>query len=243
MGGVPDLSSICNTNKPSLNKMNPSLNPDKILDPSTIQNITDGQTFSTESGLTLKAIHTPGHTTDHMCFQITSSDDSSEIGSLFTADNVLGHGTAVFENLATYLNSLHIMQDAVSNKKARAYPGHGAVIEDASAKIEEYINHRKMREEEALNVLKYGTTTPPPSQASSEAAAGDAPQAVGGGEVVAGKEWASMEMVKVIYRHYPENLWQPAEGGLLMVLDKLKGEGRVVKTKGGKWRVGEKAAL
>ena len=223
--------------------MNPSLNPDNILDPSSVHNITDGQTFTTGSGLALKAIHTPGHTKDHMCFQITSSSDSSEVGSLFTADNVLGHGTAVFEDLATYLNSLQKMQNAVSSKKVRAFPGHGAVVEDASAKIQEYIDHRKMREEEALNVLKYGTTTPPPSQTSSEAAAGDAPQMDGAREVVAGKEWASMEMVKVIYRHYPESLWQPAEGGLLMVLSKLKGEGRVAKTRDGKWRVGEKAAL
>ena len=47
-----------------------------------------------------------------------------------------------------------------------------------------------------------------------------------------------MEMVKIIYRMYPENLWGPAEGGLLQVLDKLRGDGRVVE-KDGKWKVSE----
>lgn len=173
-----------------------------------------------------------------MCFLVTSSPDPSEIGSMFTADNVLGHGTAVFEDLASYLNSLQIMQDALtSSSKVKAYPGHGAVIADAHAKVAEYIEHRHMREQEALNVLKYGTPVPPPSDANSEAAD------VGDLEIITGKEWGSMEMVRVIYRHYPENLWEPAEKGLLMVLNKLKAEGRVDNGPEGGWIVVEKAAL
>lgn len=244
VGGVKDVLKICKESIPEQHKNNPSLNPDGLLNISDVIDISEGSTFKDPSGSSFEvtAVHTPGHTKDHMCFLVTNSDDQSEIGSLFTGDNVLGHGTAVFEDLATYLNTLGKMKDLVSSKKVKAYPGHGAVIDDAAAKIQDYMDHRKMREEEALNVLRYGTTTPPPSQPSSEGAAGDA-QAVVGKEVVIGKEWESMEMVKVIYRHYPDNLWQPAEGGLLMVLNKLKGEGRVIQTEGGKWRVTEKAAL
>lgn len=40
---------------------------------------------------------------------------------MFTGDNVLGHGTAVFEDLAVYLNSLSRMRDQFHG---RAYPGH-----------------------------------------------------------------------------------------------------------------------
>ena len=175
-----------------------------------------------------------------MCFLITaSSADPSEVGSIFTVDNVLGHGTAVFEDLATYLTSLQTMYDALPHDTpVKAVPGHGAVIPDARAKITEYIEHRHMREQEALNVLKFGTPTPPPSDAQNSEAAD-----VGPLEVVTGKEWGSMEMVKVIYRHYPENLWEPAEFGLLMVLEKLRGEGRVEKGEQGGWVVVEKAAL
>ena len=182
-----------------------------------------------------------------MCFLITSSPDPSEVGSIFTADNVLGHGTAVFEDLAAYLDSLNLMK---SRAKGKAYPGHGAVIEDATAKIDEYIAHRRMREEEALNVLRYGTVKPPGTSAAHDSITSygesdsETEKPVGlGKEVTVGKQWASMEMVKVIYRHYPESLYQPAEFGLLMVLEKLKRDGKVVKTEGGKWRVSEKATL
>lgn len=205
-----------------------------------------------------------------MCFQITSSPDPSEIGALFTADNVLGHGTAVFEDLAIYLSSLDLMKRRVSDVIAaqqstsasasagttkRAYPGHGAVIEDAVAKIDEYITHRRMREEEALSVLRHGTVKPlstaTPIVHDSITAVGESDSEVEaenptvgvGKEVVVGKEWTSMELVKVIYRHYPENLHGPAEFGLLMVLEKLRGDGKVVKTQEGLWRASQKATL
>jgi endoribonuclease LACTB2 len=237
---VEDLQAL--DSNITLHKHNPSYDPQSKLGSVSINPINDGQRFSTASGLELQALHTPGHTKDHMCFLITSSPDPSEIGSIFTADNVLGHGTAVFEDLAAYLTSLQTMHNALpSDKTVKAFPGHGAVISDARAKITEYIEHRHMREQEALNVLKYGTPTPPPSSSpeNSNSEAAD----VGGLEVVTGKEWGSMEMVKVIYRHYPENLWEPAEFGLLMVLEKLRGEGRVEKGSQGGWIVTEKAAL
>lgn len=40
---------------------------------------------------------------------------------MFTGDNVLGHGTAVFEDLAVYLDSLSRMREQFHG---RAYPGH-----------------------------------------------------------------------------------------------------------------------
>lgn len=115
---------------------------------------------------------------------------------MFTADNVLGHGTAVFEDLSTYMRSLESMSRAF---KGRAYPGHGPVIEDGPAKVLEYIKHRKLREKQVLDVL--------------------AQEKEGG--------WSSMEIVKVIYKEYPENLWLPAEKGILQILGKLEEDGRV----------------
>ncbi|ETN46050.1 uncharacterized protein HMPREF1541_00233 [Cyphellophora europaea CBS 101466] len=241
IGGVSALRALHPNTSISVHKHNPTYDPgNSQLDTSKISPITDGQRFRTPSGFEVQALHTPGHTTDHMCFVVTASaSDPSEVGAIFTADNVLGHGTAVFEDLATYLSSLHIMKDAVSRSSSpvKAFPGHGAAIPDALAKISEYIEHRRMREQEALNVLKYGTPTPPPTEEGSEAAD------VGALEVIKGKEWGSMEMVKVIYRHYPENLWEPAEKGLLMVLAKLEAEGRVERGPQGGWIVLEKAAL
>ena len=44
-----------------------------------------------------------------------------EENAMFTGDNVLGHGTTVFEDLAVYLNSLSRMREQFHG---RAYPGH-----------------------------------------------------------------------------------------------------------------------
>ena len=105
--------------------------------------IADGQKFEIE-GATVRAFHCPGHTTDHMAFILEEED------AMFTADNVLGQGTAVFEDLATYMTSLNSMSKQF---KGRAYPGHGPVIEDGPARINDYIKHRKQREQDVLDVL------------------------------------------------------------------------------------------
>lgn len=156
----------------------------------------------------MRAFHCPGHTTDHMALILEEED------AMFTGDNVLGQGTAVFEDLAAYMNSLQKMHDESSG---RAYPGHGPVIEDGKAKIREYISHRQERESQIMDVL--------------------------GREAQDGKTgWQSMDMVKVIYKGYPENLHAPAERGVLQVLEKLKKEGRVHEDEG-VWFLQSKPAL
>lgn len=221
--------------------------PDQTLQGQEILDIENGQRFSVGSEkdgdlFEVEALHAPGHAKDHMCLLVTQSPDPEEVGCIFTADNVLGHGTAVFENLSQYVSSLKLMKQRVAVNR-RAFPGHGAVINDAKQKLDEYITHRQMREDEAMNVLCYGTTTAP-GKAPLKTAEGfpqsvPPPEADLGKELVLGKEWASMDMVKVIYRMYPENLWGPAEGGLLQVLDKLQGDKKVEKTANGKWKASE----
>ena len=228
IGGLADFLELCPDAKVYKNR--PSLDPDRILKNCTVSDIEDGQTFSIGEGddrFAVQALHCPGHTEDHMAFVVIESS-SGEEGAMFTGDNVLGHGTAVFEDLAAYLDSLHVMSEQVA-KGARAYPAHGAVLENGKATIEMYIKHRQQREEEALRVLRTGRV----DEVSKEKP---------GVEIVA-REWASMEMVKVIYKDVPENLHGPAEGGLLQVLRKLEGEGKVEKSSGGKWRLGKKAVL
>lgn len=173
------------------------------------RNIENGQLFHTK-GATLRAFHSPGHTADHMALILEDE------AAMFTGDNVLGHGTAVFSDLAAYMHSLERMQHEFHG---RAYPGHGAVIEDGRARVAEYIAHRLERERQVLDVLKQR-------------------------EEGEGEGWESMAMVRVIYREYSESLHGPAEGGLVQVLRKLEGEGRVERDAEGKWSLVEsKAAL
>jgi ribonuclease/clavin/mitogillin len=146
-----------------------------------------------------------------------------EEDAMFTGDNVLGHGTAVFEDLATYLKSLEKMRGMFSG---RAYPGHGPVIEDGNERIAEYIKHRKLREEQILEVLRSPRS---PGATSHENSLG---------------EWDSMEIVKVIYMDVAENLHAAAHGGVMQVLWKLQQEDKVVMNPSTqRWRINNRAAL
>ena len=199
-------------------------------------------TATDDAALKLQVFHTPGHTADHIALQIVSSPaDPAEVGAIFTGDAVLGHGTAVFEDLALYMRSLEKMKNAVEDiemgerasgggggdeqveqekRKVLAFPGHGAVIPDARAKIEEYIRHRAMREKEILDVLA-GTSAGQGGRVGSER-----------------KAWTPMEIVKVVYKDVPESLHEAACQGVLQVLRKLEGEGKVEQVdEGVRWRI------
>ncbi|KAL1958773.1 hypothetical protein VTO42DRAFT_3892 [Malbranchea cinnamomea] len=190
--GVPDLLKIC-----------PDAKVYKHQPEASQLDIQDGQVFTVD-GASLRAYHTPGHTKDHMVFVL------DEENAMFTGDNVLGHGTSVFEDLETYIATLEKMQYCF---RGRAYPGHGAVIEDGIAKIKEYIEHRQKREEEVLQVLKFG--------ALDRSAQGDLdPNRKP-------RSWTPMELVKVIYHDVPENLHVPASYGVIQILKKLESAKRV----------------
>ena len=108
-GGIAHLLELSPSTK--IYKNQPDANSNQL-------DIHDGQQFNV-SGASLTAVHTPGHTADHMVLLLPEED------ALFTGDNVLGHGTAVFEDLSTYLDSLGKMSTLF---KGKAYPGHGAVF-------------------------------------------------------------------------------------------------------------------
>ncbi len=93
----------------------------------------------------LRAIHTPGHTTDHLCFWL------EEEQSLFAGDTILGQGTTEFEDLYDYLNSLKLI---LNLSPKRIYPGHGPIVENPREAIEYYISHRQQRNDQILAALK-----------------------------------------------------------------------------------------
>ncbi len=105
-------------------------------------------------GITLQAIHTPGHAADHLCFYWM------EERALFSGDLILGEGTAVIPrvggSLTEYLASLERLR---SLDLRRIYPGHGPMIPNPQAKITEYIEHRRMRERQVLDALNAGAGT------------------------------------------------------------------------------------
>jgi glyoxylase-like metal-dependent hydrolase (beta-lactamase superfamily II)/GNAT superfamily N-acetyltransferase len=117
------------------------------------QHLHDGQEVDAGS-VRLRAIHAPGHTSDHMVFL------ESDAGALFTGDAVLGRGTSFIDppsgDLAQYLRSLERMRALGART---IYPGHGPIVLDAAARLEEYVRHRAEREEQVLAAIATSPTT------------------------------------------------------------------------------------
>ena len=97
----------------------------------------------------LTALATPGHTPDHLAFV------AGEIG--FTGDAVLGEGSVFISPdpgaLAGYLDALARLREL---GPAVLCPGHGPLIRDPAAKLDEYIAHRLDRERRVLAALDAG---------------------------------------------------------------------------------------
>ena len=105
----------------------------------------------------LTALHTPGHASNHLCYLL------NEERTLFTGDHIMQGSTVVISppdgDMAAYLASLERLKTIRPRLKAIA-PGHGHLIEDPLATIDDYIEHRRAREKQVLDVLRSrGTAT------------------------------------------------------------------------------------
>ena len=159
----------------------PSTTPDSPF--KYLHQLVEGQKFTFETAEDpsnedeLEIMLTPGHTSDSISLLYTSAlshSSSDRSTSLFSADTVLGHGTAVFENLSQYITSLQrCVERLEGEEKVRLWPGHGEVIEDGVEKMKEYIRHRLERENQVVDALQHFSTLPtssapsPPDQGTS----------------------------------------------------------------------------
>jgi glyoxylase-like metal-dependent hydrolase (beta-lactamase superfamily II) len=98
----------------------------------------------------LRALATPGHAADHVCFL-------SVDGVCFSGDLVLGEGSTFVPpdggSLAAYMASLRLLQ---AEPIELICPGHGPWVTDPGAKLAEYVEHRGMRERRLLAALERG---------------------------------------------------------------------------------------
>jgi glyoxylase-like metal-dependent hydrolase (beta-lactamase superfamily II) len=104
--------------------------------------------------LNVMALHTPGHSSDHLCFWLAGSR------AMFTGDLILGRGSSMVTypegDVAAYLRSL----DRVAALEPRVlYPGHWEPVGDAMGKIEDYRAHRLEREAQVLAEVRRGAGT------------------------------------------------------------------------------------
>jgi len=91
--------------------------------------------------LNLTALHTPGHSADHLAFWLAADR------AVFTGDLVLGRGSSMVTypegDVAAYIRSLDRL---IALDPAILFPGHWDPVKDARAKLEEYRAHRLDRE-------------------------------------------------------------------------------------------------
>jgi glyoxylase-like metal-dependent hydrolase (beta-lactamase superfamily II) len=92
--------------------------------------------------MTIEAVHTPGHASDHLCWLLQESR------TLLTGDHVM-HGSTVVINppdgdLGTYLASLAKVRDYDPPIRTLA-PGHGRLMEDVTGVIDGLVAHRLAR--------------------------------------------------------------------------------------------------
>ena len=109
--------------------------------------LNDGDRVSVDS-ITLLAVHTPGHASNHLCFLLEGA------GLLFTGDHLMQGSTVVIGppdgSMSQYLRSLERLQTLPLDRLA---PGHGLIIEDAQAEIVRIIAHRLQREGKVVERL------------------------------------------------------------------------------------------
>ncbi len=98
---------------------------------------------------TIRAIHTPGHTSNHMCYGL------EENSILFSGDHIMGWSTTVIippdGNMSSYIDSLKKVLDY--DYKV-IYPTHGGPIVKPKQFVRALIKHRLMRQKQITNELK-----------------------------------------------------------------------------------------
>lgn len=102
----------------------------------------------------LQAIHTPGHTSNHLCFSL---DDEA---ALFSGDHVMGWSTTMVAppdgHMGDYMASLRLLQ---ARKDQTYWPGHGGPIEQPRRFIRALVSHREAREQAFVKRLRQGDRT------------------------------------------------------------------------------------
>src|SRR6516164_5771420 len=103
------------------------------------------------SGWVFEAVHTPGHTSNHLCFGLQDS------GVLFSGDHVMGWSTSVIAppdgDMAAYMASL----DKLLGRPDSVYwPTHGLAITEPQDHVRAFIAHRRERESGILECLRAG---------------------------------------------------------------------------------------
>ncbi len=116
--------------------------------------VADGQVAVAGPGFTLRAVYTPGHTSNHLCYSF------DEQRSLFTGDHIMGWSTTVIGppdgDMRAYFDSLRKVQ---GRDDEVYWPTHGSPITDTRPFVEAFIAHRLQREAAVLQRVRAGDSS------------------------------------------------------------------------------------
>lgn len=117
--------------------------------------LADGESIA-GAGWTLTAVHTPGHTSNHLSFAL------AEANALFSADHVMAWSTSVVSppdgDMGAYMASLRKL---LAREDALYWPGHGPALPDPKPYVAAVLAHREEREQDILGCLAEGLDTVP----------------------------------------------------------------------------------
>jgi glyoxylase-like metal-dependent hydrolase (beta-lactamase superfamily II) len=112
--------------------------PDRVL--------TDGEVVEI-GGATIEAVHTPGHTSNHLCFAWEHR--------LFSGDHVMGWSTTVVippdGHMGAYMASLQKLQ---ARSETLYHPAHGDPVEDPQRLLRGMLTHRVQRERQLFRLVE-----------------------------------------------------------------------------------------
>ncbi len=146
-GGLDRLQEVMNCPVRCHPKLEKRLG--KILSPEVVVKLRSRELVRTGDGVSLRALFTPGHEVDHVCYYLAADK------VMFTGDTILGGSTATVGDLAKYMKSLALL---ARFKPRQLFPAHGPLVDNGARRIQFYIRHRQEREQQILAVLEKGIT-------------------------------------------------------------------------------------
>ena len=115
------------------------------------ERVVDGEVAAVGPGWTVRAVHTPGHTSNHVAYAL------DEERALFTGDHVMGWSTTVVSppdgEMRAYLDSL---RKVIGRHDATLWPTHGAPVTDPQPFLAAFLQHRLDREAQVLAAVRAG---------------------------------------------------------------------------------------
>ena len=123
---------------------------ERMLGTEAVAALRSREVVTTGGGAALRALFTPGHEADHVCYYLPRER------VMFTGDTILGSSSSTVQDLSDYMRSLELL---ARYRPGTICPGHGPVVTEGARRIQSYLAHRRLREQQVLAAVEAGFAT------------------------------------------------------------------------------------